>query len=328
MSELISILIPVYNCREWVAQAIESALQQSWSEKEVIVLDDGSTDGSMEAIAAYRGRVRIESAPNGGQNTSRNRLTALSQGEWLVYLDADDELAPDSVEQKMRFSGVADAIYGSYDFATFRGAERLDSHRVPAEDYPDPVVAAFKWKFPNTSSLLFRRSAVEIAGGWNEEIRNCTDYDLYFRLLARGHRFKAAPEAMSLYRQWSVAQAVNESPFRRATTQLNVMRAAAQELQRVGQMSPTREQAFLDASLVVIRSIYQMDRERAFQEHDWIKMNYPDYRPQAGPLAAPYIYAYAALGFTGAEWLAAGMRLFRRPAKADWRKTGWEGLNS
>lgn len=309
---MVSILIPVYNCRAWVANAVASALAQTWPDKEVIVLDDGSTDGSMEALAPFRGQVRIERVANGGQNASRNRLTALSRGEWLVFLDADDELAADSVEQKMRYAGAADAIYGSLEFASFRGADKVESHNVAAVDYPDVIAAAFQWKFPNTSCLLFRRSAVEAAGGWNERIQNCTDYDLYFRLLVGGHRFKAAPDAWSLYRQWNSTQAVNEDPLRRHTTHLMVMRDAAQELRRAGQMTPSREQVFLDASLVGMRAVFQLDSRRAMEEHQRLRSEHPAYRPSPGALAAGYVFAYRLFGFQAAEKIAAGVRALRR----------------
>src|SRR5262245_30687320 len=147
MNPLVNILIPVYNCREWVGRAIETALAQTWRNTHVIVLDDGSTDGSMEAIAPYQGRISIESSANGGQNVSRNRLTALARGDWLVYLDADDELAPDTVEQKMKCRDAGEVIYGSAEIATFRGTQKIASETRLAVDYDDAWPAAFQWKY-------------------------------------------------------------------------------------------------------------------------------------------------------------------------------------
>ena len=115
MPPLVSILIPVYNARQWVGAAIDSALAQTWPDTEVIVLDDGSTDGSLDVVQAYAGRVRIHTQSNGGQNVSRNRLTEFSRGDWLVYLDADDELSADAVRLKLEAAGDADAVYGSMD---------------------------------------------------------------------------------------------------------------------------------------------------------------------------------------------------------------------
>ena len=94
MQPLVSILIPCYNAERWVGQAIESALAQTWPNKEVIVVDDGSTDGSLEVIKSFGDRIKWETGPNRGGNVARNRLLELSHGEWIQYLDADDYLLP------------------------------------------------------------------------------------------------------------------------------------------------------------------------------------------------------------------------------------------
>ena len=100
---LVSILIPCYNAERWVAQAIESALAQTWSEKEIIVVDDGSRDGSLDVIKSFGNQIRWETGPNRGGNVTRNRLLELARGEWLQYLDADDYLLPPKVERQVTF---------------------------------------------------------------------------------------------------------------------------------------------------------------------------------------------------------------------------------
>src|SRR5438128_899411 len=100
---LVSILIPCYNAERWIGEAISSALAQTWSEKEIIVVDDGSTDGSLQQIRKFDGLVRWETGPNRGGNAARNRLLELAKGEWLQYLDADDYLLPDKIAKQMEF---------------------------------------------------------------------------------------------------------------------------------------------------------------------------------------------------------------------------------
>lgn len=312
---LVSILIPAYNAREWVATAIESALAQTWENREIILLDDGSTDGSAQVINHFADRIVVKRTPNGGQNVARNRLTALSRGDWLVYLDADDELAVDSVERKMKHSSDADVVYGSMDVAEFRERDLVVSHKVVADDYPDPIVAAFRWKFPNTSACAFRREALRTAGGWDETVKNCTDYALYFPLLHRQARFKAAPDSWSIYRQWSLTQAVNEDPLRRTTTRLSVMRVAAELLREGNELTREREQAFLDASLGVIRTIFAIDRPRALDEHRRLRQWNGRFRPSSGVFPARYRAAYRTIGFALTERLAA---LVRRSTTDPW----------
>ena len=103
MQPLVSILIPCYNAERWIAQAIESALAQTWAAKEVIVVDDGSTDRSLEIIQSFGDRIRSEAGKHRGGNATRNRLLELARGQWVQYLDADDYLLPEKVAHQMEF---------------------------------------------------------------------------------------------------------------------------------------------------------------------------------------------------------------------------------
>ncbi len=80
MSELVSILIPCYNAERWIAQAIESALSQTWVDKEVIVVDDGSTDRSLDVIRSFGDRIRSEAGTHRGGNGTRNRPARVGAG--------------------------------------------------------------------------------------------------------------------------------------------------------------------------------------------------------------------------------------------------------
>jgi glycosyltransferase involved in cell wall biosynthesis len=306
---LVSILIPAYNCRPWIGRAVDSALGQTWRRCEVIVVDDCSTDGTYEELRQFEDLIRLErTSANGGQNRTRNRLTELSTGEWLVYLDADDALGRHTVETKLECAAAADAIYGSTKIAAYEGQREIGSEHIVAEDYDDLWAAAFAWKLPNTSAFCFRRSAVLDAGGWNENIKNCTDYDLYFRLLGRGCRFKAAPDAWSTYRQWSAAQAVNEDPLRKMTTRLELMFAAATRLKAAGEMTAARAVAFFDASLGVLRAIYPLAPSLAIEQHEALLSMCPECRPSKDLFPAPYRFVYETVGFSSAERIAEFMR--------------------
>lgn len=311
MTPSVSILIPVFNAREWVGAAIASALAQSEPDVEVIVLDDGSTDGSIDVIQSFAGRLRIERQSNGGQNVSRNRLTAMSRGEWLVYLDADDELSPDAVALKRRGAGAADAVYGTMNLQHYRGAECVRTEPFPATEYGDPLAAAFLWKFPNTSSFMFRRTAVDAAGGWNETIRNCTDYDLYFRMLLDGKHFKAVAGSVSIYRHWNKQQASLDDTFRQTTARLEVMWRAAQVLDGSGGWTISARNAFCNAALGVIRILHGVDANRAAIEFDRLQAWNPGLQPSPGFFSSSYRAAFRLLGFRGAELVADATRLLK-----------------
>jgi glycosyltransferase involved in cell wall biosynthesis len=101
MKPLVSILIPAYNAEEFIADAIRSAIAQTWQDKEIIVVDDGSTDGTAEVARGFASKsVVVVSKENQGPAAARNFAYQLSQGEYIQWLDADDLLAPDKIEKQ------------------------------------------------------------------------------------------------------------------------------------------------------------------------------------------------------------------------------------
>ena len=102
-SPLVSILIPAYNAERWIHEAITSALGQTYSSKEVIVADDGSTDETAKIIRTFGDRIRFVQLSHAGGNAARNALLELAQGEWLQYLDSDDFLLPTKVADQIAY---------------------------------------------------------------------------------------------------------------------------------------------------------------------------------------------------------------------------------
>src|SRR5438128_8633466 len=101
MPRLVSILIPVYNAESFVADAIQSALDQTWPAKEIIAVDDGSTDRSAEVLKSFAPRIKVIEQENRGASAARNRALREAQGEFIQYLDADDLLAPNKIKIQM-----------------------------------------------------------------------------------------------------------------------------------------------------------------------------------------------------------------------------------
>src|SRR5215469_12892220 len=99
---LVSILIPAFNAEKWIAETIRSALAQTWPRKEIIVVDDGSTDRTLAVARQFASKdVAVLSRENHGAAATRNHAFSLSQGDYIQWLDADDLLSPDKVERQM-----------------------------------------------------------------------------------------------------------------------------------------------------------------------------------------------------------------------------------
>ena len=156
MTPLVSILVPCFNAKQWVAQAIESALAQTWPEKEVIVVDDGSTDRSLDIIKSFGDRIRWETDRNRGANVARNRLLELARGDWLQYLDADDYLLPEKIEQQMGFLATnpsADIVFGPVTMEHWNNSESR-RELLPIPEPHDPWILLARWYLPQTGAVL------------------------------------------------------------------------------------------------------------------------------------------------------------------------------
>ena len=103
MDPLVSILIPAFNAEHWIAETLNSATNQTWARKEVIVVDDGSTDRTLEVARQYVcENVVVTSQTNQGAAAARNKALSLCQGDYIQWLDADDLIAPDKVALQMK----------------------------------------------------------------------------------------------------------------------------------------------------------------------------------------------------------------------------------
>jgi len=105
MKQLVSILIPAYNAEAWIADTIRSAITQTWPRKEIIVVDDGSTDQTFAVARRFASKeVAVVTQKNQGASAARNHALSLSQGDYIQWLDADDLLSPDKIASQMEAS--------------------------------------------------------------------------------------------------------------------------------------------------------------------------------------------------------------------------------
>jgi glycosyltransferase involved in cell wall biosynthesis len=305
----VSILIPCYNAERWIAQAIQSTLDQTYPHKEVIVVDDGSTDRSLEIIKSFGDHIRWETGANRGGNVARNRLLELSAGEWLQYLDADDYLLPDKVEKQIGFlsqNSQADVIYSPH--VTEELGEDGVFHTSPAiANLPLPHdlwLLAIQWKLPQTGGLLIRRQALIDIKGWREDLKHCQDYDLYVRLLMANKRFAYCKQAGAVYRWWCSGTVTRRKIAEIYRDRLSVQDAIESHLSATGHLTPAREDAINQARFEYARRIYSWDKQWASQVALTVKSSDPNFEPSNQVAPGFYRQIYRAFGFTGAEYVA------------------------
>lgn len=205
---LVSVCIPCHNAAAYVGAAIESILAQSWTDLEIIVVNDGSTDGSKELLESYDNRrILVIHQDNQGQCAAANRAYREAQGEWIKFFDADDLLAPESIQYQVeRIQGRKDAIasaqwgrfYGD-NLLTFRPNTQSVWRDLPALDWlvqawadAQPMMQCGLWLIP--------RTILEKSREWDESLSLINDFEFFARVLCHAQEVLFTPEATLYYR--------------------------------------------------------------------------------------------------------------------------------
>jgi len=311
MSLLVSILIPCYNAERWITHAIDSALAQTWNDKEVIVVDDGSTDSSLDVIRGFRERIRWETGPNRGGGAARNRLLELANGQWIQYLDADDYLLPNKIAHQMDFIAAnigLDVVFGPASW------EYWSEHDIRREVVPIPQpphdhwVLLAGWQLPQTGAPLWRKQAILDVGGWNLDQPCCQEHELYLRLLICGKRFAYHPTNGAVYRQWSTDTLCNRDISEVHRRRLEIEQRLEDYLRVSNQLSRERLHAINQARFQIARIAWQYDSDFARKLMEQVHKLDPKFSPTGRAAPAHYRLIFHALGFRAAERLAAAVR--------------------
>ncbi len=167
-SVTVSIVIPLYNAAEVIAETIRSVLVQTWADREILVIDDGSTDGSAEIVQTFGDQVRYFHFDNAGVAKSRNRGIALSRGQYIALLDHDDLWDPTKLEKQVRVLETRPEVG-----LVYTGIVHLEKDGRPRQKFPTGPPSRFYQLFvkgfgPTPSAAMLRRSVIEKVGGFDE----------------------------------------------------------------------------------------------------------------------------------------------------------------
>jgi len=198
----VTIIIPVYNGSVYMREAIDSALDQTYDNIEILVVNDGSNDeGKSEAIAlSYGDKIRYFSKPNGGVATALNLAIKEMNGEYFSWLSHDDVYFPEKVEKQINFLKQIDrkdiVLYSDYVFIDATGREKRRMILPTAALNERPLYSVLRAAISGCS-LLIPREAFEKVGVFDPALRTTQDYDLWFRMQVEGKfRFVHQPEVL------------------------------------------------------------------------------------------------------------------------------------
>ncbi len=211
--ELVSVLMPCRNAAPWIGQALDSALQQTWPRLEVIVVDDGSTDGTDRIASKFASaRCRIVRQEPRGASVARNHAFELAQGDLIQYLDADDLLGPDKIARQvaaMRSRGRLALSWSSAVYllaGTADGKSRYEPARLAEASGADFL--AHLWGGESAPGLMLvhqwlaTRELIARAGPWNESLSVDDDGEFFARVILAAEQRVPVPDACCYYRKF------------------------------------------------------------------------------------------------------------------------------
>ena len=308
----VSVIVPCYNAARFLGETIDRVLAQTFTAFELIVIDDGSTDGTRGIIDRYRdrlaGRLIAESGPNRGVSAARNRGTELASGRYLHHLDADDLLRPDALRAKLEAleASGADVAYADWQ----KLIESRDGVFVPGdvhsrrcEDvHPVPEIAIVMDFWSPPAALLYRREIVDRIGGWNTGLPFVQDGRFLFDAAHRGARLEHVAGIGADYRVLLGRQSLSKrdpAAFVRDWAEDAFQVEAIWRGQ--GELTADQTRALVRRLGKTTRVLYELDRPAFSKVCRRIKSLDPHYVP-----AAPHSLRHASqwVGFPRAEALA------------------------
>jgi glycosyltransferase involved in cell wall biosynthesis len=266
MKPLVSILIPAYNAEAYIAETIKSAMGQTWPNKEIIVVDDGSRDQTLSVVRQFESKdLLVVSQKNQGAAAARNHAFSLSRGDYIQWLDADDLLSPDKVARQMdalkEYPSVRTLLSSEWGYFAYRSNRaEFSPSSLWADLLPvDWLLCKIRENLHmQTATWLVSRELTEAAGPWDVRLLGDDDGEYFSRVILQSEGVRFVRDAKVFYRV---------TPCTR--------------LSYIGASDRKKEAQFLSMKLNVgyIRSVEDSDRVRAAcvtYLQNWLINFYPE----------------------------------------------------
>jgi glycosyltransferase involved in cell wall biosynthesis len=283
-------------------------LHQTYQPIEIVVIDDGSTDRSLEILQSFGASIRKESGPCRGACYARNRGFSLSKGGYIQFLDADDYLAPEKIERQVSFleETKAEVVYGDWrhQYHDVNNGISLGDIQEPGdqEDLLESLLAG--WWTANMT-LLMRREFVLRCGGWDEMLQAGQDRDFFISLAISGANVRYQAGCYSIYRRYGNVTISTASLRRWLDNHWRLLDKAEYRLNSTGRLSTKYRKALAQSYFYLARNYYDLDRSKYAQVLKKVLALDPNFHPSGSTF---YRWIQRMLGFELADRLASQKR--------------------
>ncbi len=182
----VSVIIPTFNRKRFLIDAVRSVLDGTYGDIELIVVDDGSTDGTEKALGEFDGRIEYRYQPNRGVSSARNLGVSMSRGEFVAFLDSDDRWTKNKLEKQVAYLADHPTLRACHtDETWFRNGVHLNQRKRHRKFAGFIFERCLPLCIISPSSILMEKSLFEELGGFDEHLPVCEDYDLWLRMTLR-----------------------------------------------------------------------------------------------------------------------------------------------
>ena len=288
----ISIIIPYVDEHDFLREAVASALAQEGDKEIIVVCNAGSIPQGYDPLFNNFADVKFIHEPTPGSAFARNSGLAAATGDWVQFLDVDDILLPGKIKGQLAFEN-ADVIVSPHTYQFLSGRKAAS-----AWEPDDTWSALLAGHLGSTSSMLWRRSALLEARGWNESFYRSQEYELIFRLLKAGNRIACCSDNLTLVRerrQGSITKTTRYKPWAGITLRENIWAYLNQH----AMTTPRRFDAFRKYIFKNVRVLYSLEKEEARSLHHKY-FSVPAFAPRI-PHIPLYAMMYRWFGFEPTE---------------------------
>ncbi|MGM0383254.1 MAG: glycosyltransferase family 2 protein, partial [Thermodesulfobacteriota bacterium] len=240
-----SVVIPVYNCGEYIVDAINSALAQTIPPRDIIVIDDGSIDDTAQRLRSFEDDKRVVCLRqnNKGVSSARNKAIEYSSSDLIAFLDADDRWHPQKMEKQLPlFAGNVGLVYSlrqCFDDDGF--VDSIDKFHLRSDNVAELLL---EMNFICTSSAVVLRKSILDVGLFKENLSQGEDRDLWLRIAAAGYGFDFVKEILVYYRMGGAASNLNNIDKRFCDNKLSMTELFAEDSRRQIFSSTVRRRAW------------------------------------------------------------------------------------